>query len=129
MACIHNRLPERGVWELQLNTDPVRTEGRIQLKKKATYRSYSKTRSNETAATTNVMCRSIHRFIIPSPSRGNPRTFDTKGLPWGWVGEEFELDRLGGKFDLEVSNLSSGVPCVSIFNMEEFKDKESASVG
>lgn len=42
MACIHNRLPERGVWELQLNTDPVRTEGRIQLKKKATYRSYSK---------------------------------------------------------------------------------------
>lgn len=42
MACIHNRLPARGVWELQLNTDPVRTEGRIQLKKKATYRSYSK---------------------------------------------------------------------------------------
>lgn len=45
------------------------------------------------------------------------------------MGEEFELDRLGGKFDLEVSNFSSGVPCVSIFNMEEFKDKESASVG
>ena len=75
------------------------------------------------------MCRSIHRFIIPSPHGGNPRTFDTKGLPWGWMGEEFELDRLGGKFDLEVSNFSSGVPCVSIFNMEEFKDKESASVG
>lgn len=45
------------------------------------------------------------------------------------MGEEFELDRLGRKFDLEVSNLSSGVPCVSIFNMEEFKDKEPASVG
>lgn len=46
-----------------------------------------------------------------------------------------QKDFLGGgwvrslNFDLEVSNLSSGVPCVSIFNMEEFKDKESASVG
>ena len=45
------------------------------------------------------------------------------------MGEEFEHDRLSGKFDLEAPNLSSGVPCVSIFNMEEFKDKESASVG
>ena len=44
------------------------------------------------------------------------------------MGEEFELDWLGGKFDLEVSNLSSGLPWVSIFNMDEFKDEESASV-
>lgn len=47
-------------------------------------------------------------------------------LGGGWVRS---LNLTGWVGNLEVSNLSSGVPCVSIFNMEEFKDKEPASVG